>query len=277
MSAVLQVGFSIALLGLHWLLLRFLSPPRIGLLAQLAEGERGGVTLRLAVQSLQRGGPSGPFEVQVKLRGKGSFCLRPARVAAYVGTDVDYQAIEVKGSPRELVIKVASIRAMKTWVFEIECTDETRFVDAIVSGANRQLMQLVPRLGLVSEDLAGYRAGTFTFELSAERGSASRAASVESWSRLGGRLDVGDLRIPATLAAMGLLVYAGAIVGLDQLGLVRVGDPLTEALPALGLVVIIFGLHALLRPRWPVVAQGYLEAWELAVEPLEAPVATDPQ
>lgn len=273
MSGVIQVAFSLVFLGLHWLLLRFLSPPRIALLAQIVEGGRRRVTLRLAVQNLQRGAPSGPFEVRVKVRGTGEFLVGGSKpqIDAYVGTDLDAGDIEVHGSPTELVIGVRRIRAMKTWVLEIECTDETRYVDATVSGANRQLMQLLPRLRKVSEDLGEYRPGRFEFELEVERGKASRAASVGSWARWGSRVAVGDLRIPATLAAMGLLLYAGAVFGLDRLGWVGLGDPITEALPALGLVVVIFGLHALLRPRWPVVAQGYLEPWQLEVKPLPSP------
>ena len=61
--------------------------------------------------------------------------------------------------------------------------------------------------------------------------------------------------------------YALATSILHQLGIAPFGSLWAEAIPPAALVAVLGVLHAVLRPRWPVVAQGYLEAWPVEVLP----------
>ncbi|MEZ4339244.1 MAG: hypothetical protein R3B82_21700 [Sandaracinaceae bacterium] len=243
MSLVWEIVLSLVLVGLNVALVRFLAPPRIGLVPRLT-AERGhrGRRLRLAVQSLDRDDFSGDFVITLWIVGSGKLEISPSlfsgrQLEAYIGTEADRDAVQVFGGQKEMEIRIGRLRPMKTWVFDIPCSDDTLCIQGRVEGKNRQLSLLFPALQSIADELPAHRPGRFVFEWRAQIGDAqpSRptsfgALSIANPSQWGRTFETKRGRVGLVVVALSACGYALGTLILDQLGLVPFAEPLLELL-----------------------------------------------
>lgn len=289
MSVVWEIALTITILALNYVLIRVLAPPRIGVVPRLIGLRAGGRgrRLRLAVQSLERAGHREAFTITLRIVGHGEFLLTPSlfsgrQLEAYVGTQQDRDAFEVHGNAKRMEIRVSALRPMKTWVFDVPCTDDTIRVEGSVSGRNRQLGVLFPALKTLSDDVPSHQPGRFRFNWYARADVDSRAAAplfgslrVRGRSPWGRTFETNRVRAGVVVVAISVCGYALGALLLQQLGHVYIADPLLEVVAATPLVLALGLLHVLARPRWPIVAQGYLEPWWIKVKPLAEAAPVD--
>lgn len=251
-TAVLEWVLGVGTLALQAILLYLLAPPRLVVAARVVENAAGGSVLRVAVQSMERLVVIESIRVRLDVEGPGDID-NVASVPVYLGTAEDFAHAGVQRTERGVTLSIDRLRPTKTWVFEIPCTRGTKRARVLVEGPRRRLATMLP--GLSDARVGELRpGGNFSFELSA----TDRPGAV-----MGARF--ARTRIFATIIGSALSLY-GLVVGMSGQSSREYG-PEYEAILPVALVVVIGILFALVRPRPPIVARGYLEPWLVRVQP----------
>ena len=287
-------------LGVLWVLLQalyayMLTPPRVSLFVRLAQRDRRSV-LRVILQSNQQADYVGVLRIVARLEAPNRFLLGAKEdsvgVVGYVGTSEDAARVawtsvasQTEGGSvqRGLTITMASLRGMKTVVFEAPVEVEMGRASGYLEGRRRSFWEAV---GLQREDSSGY-AGVldldarftllhwFRIPWAVDTGAGSGRSLARAldplrppdyqWSPLvGTRFRYGDWRMLLVAEAIVLLTYA--MLG-DWLELFeqrwdpgRLASWSPVVISPVALALLVYFVFRAVRPRWAPVAQGYQEA-----------------
>lgn len=112
---------ALLLFGLNVLLIYVASPPRVLVLARMLRERDGTQRLRLALQNLEPHRVDGPIELTLDV---GDTPEVPPRILVHAGPEFRARDsnVRVRFDPveKQVVVKARRMRALKTWVFDIQ-------------------------------------------------------------------------------------------------------------------------------------------------------------
>jgi hypothetical protein len=269
--------FISVLLGLVGALLQLalaylLSPPRIEWALRLGQRVKGTAfvplnassSIMLAIQN-QQFQAIDRITVELSTDPLGAFLTH--NPWGYLGTPEDREAVTAAWtSPdrRKLRIELDRIRALKTLVFEIPCSEETTKVEGRLHGKRRSLGQLVS-----SQSHGGLELGPFSFPFSVHRSheDGDGDATVRPWGERFPKRRPQDAAVLLVGSALAIVLFELFSRMLGSEGLWTAQEWLTTIAilaPALAVLALVYWL---VRPKPKPIAQGYFEPVEIPVRP----------
>lgn len=246
---------------LHYLLISRLAPPRVGVLASLAEVDtsKDGMLLKLVVQSLQFDDHIHDLRVSLRLEGIGRFSHREIQV--FAGTTADDAHVFLHSAmERQLQIRLGRLRRLKAVVIHVPIDGHAHRCFGEVTGPNRPLGVLLPGLFSGLHQLETRALGgefSFPWETHFLPASSTRVRRATDEPRKLFRRDEATMLLLVMLISS--LAYGVMTSGLSLVGVFEPAPLVTHIPMIVAVNLSVYLCSRVLQAPVPTVAQGYLK------------------